>query len=142
MFTEKNIRKSLFPNILAQKFLFLIRTLLQPISIMLRKGTVILWAWSIESICCLYSLVDTCPFVGPLIPLFWTSGDASSGFQSQSGQFYSQLVEAYIMYVPWDSSLVRHLLTSWWPEGQPSCSHPQSMVEMSTYLLAIFPKKT
>ena len=25
------------------------------------------------------------PFVGPLIPLFWTSGDVSSGFQSQSG---------------------------------------------------------
>ena len=24
-------------------------------------------------------------FVGPLIPLFWTSGDVSSGFQSQSG---------------------------------------------------------
>ena len=30
-------------------------------------------------------LLDTCPFVGPLIPLFWTSGDISSGFQSQSG---------------------------------------------------------
>ena len=29
--------------------------------------------------------MDTCPFVGPLIPLFWTSGDVSSGFQSQSG---------------------------------------------------------
>ena len=24
-------------------------------------------------------------FVGPLMPLFWTSGDVSSGFQSQSG---------------------------------------------------------
>ena len=33
--------------------------------------------------------MDTCPFVGPLIPLFWTSGDVSSGFQSQSGQPYS-----------------------------------------------------
>ena len=30
-------------------------------------------------------LLDTCPFLGPLIPLFQTSGDASSGFQSQSG---------------------------------------------------------
>ena len=30
-------------------------------------------------------LLDTYPFVGPLIPLFWTSGDISSGFQSQSG---------------------------------------------------------
>ena len=27
-------------------------------------------------------------FVGPLKPLFWTSGDVSSGFQSQSGQPY------------------------------------------------------
>ena len=36
-------------------------------------------------------LVDTCPFVGPLMPLFWTSGDVSSGFQSQSGQPYSHL---------------------------------------------------
>ena len=30
-------------------------------------------------------LLDTCPFLGPLIPLFQTSGDVSSGFQSQSG---------------------------------------------------------
>ena len=30
-------------------------------------------------------LVDTCPFLGPLVPLFWISGDISSGFQSQSG---------------------------------------------------------
>ena len=31
-------------------------------------------------------LEDMSPFfVGPLIPLFWTSGDVSSGFQSQSG---------------------------------------------------------
>ena len=30
-------------------------------------------------------LLDTCPFVGPLIPLFWTSGDISSGFQNHSG---------------------------------------------------------
>ena len=30
-------------------------------------------------------LLDTCPFLGPLIPLFMTSGDVCSGFQSQSG---------------------------------------------------------
>ena len=30
-------------------------------------------------------LADTCPFWGPLVPLFWISGDVSSGFQSQSG---------------------------------------------------------
>ena len=30
-------------------------------------------------------MLDTCSFVGPLIPLFRTSGDISSGFQRQSG---------------------------------------------------------
>ena len=42
-------------------------------------------------------------FVGPLIPLFWTSGDVSSGFQCQSGQPYSSLVEVYMLHTPWDS---------------------------------------
>ena len=28
-------------------------------------------------------------FLGPLVPLFWISGDISSGFQSQSGLPYS-----------------------------------------------------
>ena len=37
--------------------------------------------------------------MGPLIPLFWTSGDVS-GFQSQSGQPYSHLEEAYVLNVP------------------------------------------
>ena len=31
----------------------------------------------------------TCPILGPLIPLFWISGDVSSGFQSQNGLPYS-----------------------------------------------------
>ena len=37
--------------------------------------------------CCFFLkfLADTCPFLGPLVPLFWISGDVSSGFQSQSG---------------------------------------------------------
>ena len=30
-------------------------------------------------------LADTCPILGPLVPLFRISGDVSSGFQSQSG---------------------------------------------------------
>ena len=38
-------------------------------------------------------LVDTCPFMGPLIPLFWTSGDVSCGFQSQSWKPYLYLAE-------------------------------------------------
>ena len=37
-------------------------------------------------------------FMGPMIPLFWTSGDVSSGFQSQNGQPYSHLAEVYVMY--------------------------------------------
>ena len=38
--------------------------------------------------------------MGPLIPLFLTSGDVSSGVQSQSGQPYSHLVQAYVLHVP------------------------------------------
>ena len=45
-------------------------------------------------------LLDMCPFMGPLIPLFWTTGDLSSGFQLQSGQSYLRLAEAYVMYIP------------------------------------------
>ena len=29
--------------------------------------------------------MDICPFLGPLIPLFWISGDVFSWFESQSG---------------------------------------------------------
>ena len=65
-------------------------------------------------------------FVGPLIPLFWISGGFSSGFQSQSGQSYSHLVDVYVMYIPSNSLLVWHMLTSWWPAWQPSCSHPRT----------------
>ena len=77
--------------------------------------------------CCFFE--DASPFLwGPLIPLFWTSGDVSSGFQSHSehpwtsgdvsslfqshnGQSYSHLVEAYVLQIPRDSPLVRHLPT-------------------------------
>ena len=48
----------------------------------------------------------------------------SSGFQTLSRQPYSHLVEAYVMHVPSYSPLVRHLLTSWRPAWQPSCSLP------------------
>ena len=46
------------------------------------------------------------PFMRPLIPLFWTSGDISSEFQSQCRQTYSYLAEVYMMYIPLDSPLV------------------------------------
>ena len=58
-------------------------------------------------------LEDISLFVGPLIWLFWTSGDVSSEFQSQSGQPYSHLAEAYVLHIPWNSPLVQHLPTSW-----------------------------
>ena len=45
-------------------------------------------------------------FVRPLIPLFRTSGDVCSGFQSQSEQPYSCLAEAYVLHITRDSPLV------------------------------------
>ena len=45
-------------------------------------------------------------FMGRLIPMFWTSGDVSSGCQSQSGQPYLCLAEAYMSHIPGDSLLV------------------------------------
>ena len=44
--------------------------------------------------------------MGPLKPVFWPSGDVSSMFQSQSGQPYSSLVEAYLLHFPQDPPLV------------------------------------
>ena len=48
-------------------------------------------------------------------PLFWTSGEVSSGFQSQSEKPYLHLAEAYMLHVPWNSPLLQHLPTSWQP---------------------------
>ena len=61
-----------------------------------------------------FFLVDTCPFMETLMPLFSTFDDIS-GFQSQSGQPYSHLVVLYMTYIPRDSPLVQHLLISWQP---------------------------
>ena len=41
----------------------------------------------------LKKLVDTCPFLGPLIPLFQTSGGVSAEFQSRNWQTYSHVGE-------------------------------------------------
>ena len=62
---------------------------------------------------------QTCPFKGPLIPLFWTSDNVSYGFQSQSGQPYLHLVETYMMYILWDLPLLQHQPTSCWPVWWP-----------------------
>ena len=40
-------------------------------------------------------LLETCPFLWPLITLF-----QNSGFQSQGGQLYSHLSEVYVIYIP------------------------------------------
>ena len=76
-------------------------------------------------------LADTYPFGGPLVPLFWISGDISSGFQSQSGfcliHFF---VEVNVMYTLQDSPLVLHVPTSWWPAAQPVTS-PHASAEMA-----------
>ena len=57
-------------------------------------------------------------FVGPLIPLFWTSGDVCPGFQSPSG--FPHLFASFLCAVESDSPLVWPLLTS----GRPAwCSH-------------------
>ena len=60
--------------------------------------------------------MDTCPFLGPLIPLFWISGDIFSWFESQSGFcLICFFAEANVMHIPRDLSLVLHMPTSWWP---------------------------
>ena len=49
--------------------------------------------WVFVVVC--FKLTDTCPFLAPLVPLFWISGDVSSGFQIQSGfcliRFFGEL---------------------------------------------------
>ena len=56
-------------------------------------------------------LLDTFtrPIMGPLVPLFWISGDVSSGFQSQSGFYLIHIVEENVMYISWDPPLVLHV---------------------------------
>ena len=76
--------------------------------------------------------------MGPLIPLFWTFGDISSGFQSQSGQPYSHLAEAYTIYVPCVSPLVRHLPTSWRPTWQSIASPHACCTELFPWMNIIF----
>ena len=49
--------------------------------------------------------MDTCPFMVPLIPLFWTSGDVFSGFQNQWSALFTH------GKVACDEHLMCHLLT-------------------------------
>ena len=53
----------------------------------------------------------TCLILGPLVPLFcWIFGDVSFGFQSHSRFCFIYIVEANVMHIPWDPSLVLYLL--------------------------------
>ena len=49
------------------------------------------------------------PILGPLVPLFWISGDVSFRFQIQSEICLICIAEANIMYIPWDPPLVLHI---------------------------------
>ena len=56
--------------------------------------------------------------MGPLIPIFWTSGD-----------IYPECIRSLRVFSPVckdssDSPLVQHLLTSWWSAWQPSLFDP------------------
>ena len=51
----------------------------------------------------------TCPILGPLVALFWISGNVSSGFLRQSGFCLIHFAEANVMYIPWDPPLVLHI---------------------------------
>ena len=62
-------------------------------------------------------LVDTCPFLGSLIPMFQTSGDIPSGFQSQSGQPNSTIHKAAGSLVTGHSQ--KSCLQEWHPEAIP-----------------------
>ena len=58
-------------------------------------------------------LADTGSIFGPLVPLFWISGNASSGFQS--GLCLIHIAEANVMYIPKDPPLLLHVPSSWLP---------------------------
>ena len=64
-------------------------------------------------------------FVGPLIPLFWTSGVICPGFQSQ-GRFLACMLCHLHATVSSDSPLAWHLLISWQPAWQLSYSDPHT----------------
>ena len=83
-------------------------------------------------------------FGGPQIPLFWISGDVSSGFQSQSGLCLIHFfVEANVMYIPCDPPLVLHMLTSWQLAAQPVTStHASAEVGLGSNLNGQSPRQT
>ena len=73
-------------------------------------------------------------FWGPLEPLFWISGDISSGFQSQSGLCLICLFfcggECNAMYIPQDPPLVLHIPTSWQLAAWQPVTSPHACAEV------------
>ena len=63
--------------------------------------------------------------MGPLIPLFWTSGDVSPGFQTQGGSLTCVLCRLHAMNSS-DSPLVWYLLTVWGSAWQQSFFDPHT----------------
>ena len=61
--------------------------------------------------------------MGPLIPLFRTSGDVSTEFQRQDGHPYSFLAEVYVLHIP---EIHLGCDTCWWPAWQLSLSLPRT----------------
>ena len=59
----------------------------------------------------------------PVLDFCWCLLLTSQGWIEQP---YSHLVEVYALHVRWNSPLVWHQLTSWWPAWQPSWSHPRT----------------
>ena len=86
----------------------------------LRLMRVILANWLIlgNTSPCLYLkkkfLADTCPFLGPLVPLFWISSDVSSGLQSGS-YLICFFAEVNVMYILQFTPLVLHSSIPWHP---------------------------
>ena len=53
--------------------------------------------------------------MGPLTPLFWTSGDVCPGFQSQSGVAPADLLVANMTAEPFQSTYLH-----WWARVKPN----------------------
>ena len=74
-------------------------------------------------------------FVGPLIPLFWTSSDICPWFQSQ-GRSLSCVLPHLCVMILLDSFLDQHLLTSWHGAWQAGLFDPHTYTPVDQHLTA------
>ena len=79
-------------------------------------------------------LADTCPFLGGhWYPCFGFLVMSPLGFKARVGSaLFTIFAEANVMYIPQDSPLVLHLLTSW----QPACSRSLPHMHVQRWDLA------